>query len=487
MATMTDRSFKVRAGKVIKAVNALDAKDFTNVSAVESKVNSIVRKYFHGDYLFRFSKDIFFSEAVSRLVRETITKNFCHDVRNPVLGTISKETLDKPATKKPAAKKVAKKPAIKKPVVKKAAKKPVVAESTSTPPSTVLPPSSVVLNERVDIIFSFDDTGSISACRNVIRQLVDKISAEMLVAFGDKLNVGVIIHGDYCDPCEPIACLPMGKDWVKIKQFLDAPRRFMGGDAPECYELVLHKAQDFDWRAKSRKILVIIGDEVPHEPNYYLNKNKLNWRTETSRLKEMGVEIIGIQALDRRHADFFYETISDYHLRLTQFNQTADLLRAICYNGCGQLANYESNLRRTSTTVSPALMRNLDVLAGRATKVESVEGLSEFQMFEIKEDVGIREYVISMGMDFRKGCGYYEFMKPETVQDYKKVVVQDRNTEVFYPDAKGRELLRLPSSGSVRINPKHYDSKYRFFIQSTSVNRKLKANTTFLYDNRGTR
>jgi hypothetical protein len=340
-----------------------------------------------------------------------------------------------------------------------------------------------------DVVISFDDTGSMSACRHITRKLTSEVSADLLVQFGDKLNVGVIIHGDYCDGPEPVVSLGLGKDWVAIKRFLDAPREFCGGDAPECYEAALRAASGFDWRIKSEKILVIMGDEVPHEPDYRLNKDKINWKQELLRLVSMGVKIISVQALGRRHADKFYAELAQksggYHLQLTQLGQISDLLQAICYKSCGELEQFEKKIGKISSGASPAFKRNLDVLAGRKTEVKAVEGLSDFQMFSIDRDVTIRDFVVGLGLEFKPGCGYYEFSKSETVQEYKKVVVQDRSTEVFHPDAEGRKLLRLPASGSVTINPRNFDKKYRFFIQSTSYTRKLIAGTTFLYDNRG--
>lgn len=489
MLVMTDRSFKVRSGKIIKAIKALDTRTFTSVAKVQDAIDKIVAKYFTSDQFRRFMRSEYKDQYVKATVAlmASVIESIDSYEDKPTATTATPSRTSKP--KKISLPKTGPERLPKVRSSKKLPRRPKILESA--PPVAEKPTRSAPSAEKVDIVFSFDDTGSMSACRHITRQLVDEISADLLVEFGDKLNVGVVIHGDYCDPGDPVVSLPMTKDWVAIKRFLNAPRDFMGGDAPECYELVLHQVQEFDWRTKSQKILVLIGDEVPHESSYHENRLRLDWKKETNKLADMGVQIVSVQALDRRHANNFYATIANmtggHHLRLTQLNQTAELLRAICYNSCGQLSKYESTLSKRSSGSSAAFKRNLDVLAGRTTKVELVEGLSEFQMFEIGEDdhdIRIRDYVEKMGMKFRTGCGYYEFMKPELVQDYKKVVVQDRETEVFYPDVEGRKLLRLPSFGTVRINPKHYDSKYRFFIQSTSYTRKLKAGTTFLYDNR---
>lgn len=496
---LTDRSFKVRAGKILKQVESINSK--SGPSEFWEIVNGIVDKYFDNNS----DKEKFYSgEFGDRFVDITSTKikiglKNKKTTKDPVEETIdsmlespkaSTKTRKPPAKKPGVARKVARstktvevKPTVKKPIV---ATTPYCGEKAA---EDIFPPKASKKTNGTDIVISFDDTGSMSACRNITRSLADKISSELLVEFGDKLNVGVIIHGDYCDGPEPVVSLPLSKDWVGIKRFLDAPRRFGGGDAPECYEAVLHEAYNrFDWRMHSEKILVVIGDEVPHEPSYHLNKLRLDWEVELDNLVGAGVKIISVQALNRRHADRFYSTLAKesggHHLQLTQLDQIVDLLKAICYRSCGELEIFERKIDSVKSGRSPAFRRNLDVLAGRATDVKKIDGLSDFQMFTITKDTAIREYVESMGLTFKKGCGYYEFMKPEDVQDYKQVVVQDRTTEIFYPDAEGRSLLRLPSHGTIRINPKNYDKKYRFFIQSTSYNRVLKAGTTFLYDNR---
>lgn len=520
---LTDRSFKIRAGKVLKNLDIfLKYPNSANPTPTSfgHNLEMFVNEYFDNyDDKRRFYSSEFGVEFATRssekfvsyLTKGMTVKPASDEVESALDEIIAKtpaktkrrslsdkvKTVTKVATKatKARVREAIRKPAVgRKPVI---AIKPTVATESyygEKAAEDIFPDRSKIDLKKpattgTDIVISFDDTGSMSACRHITRRLTSEVSADLLVQFGDKLNVGVIIHGDYCDGPVPVVNLGLGKDWVAIKRFLDAPRSFGGGDAPECYEAAMHAAYGFDWRVNSDKVLVIMGDEIPHEPDYHLNKARLDWRVELENLVAMGVKIISIQALGRRHADKFYATLAQksggYHLQLTQLNQISDLLKAICYKSCGQLDEFEKKISKITSGSSPAFKRNLDVLAGRTPEVKKIEGLSDFQMFNIERDAGIREFVTSIGLEFKPGCGYYEFTKSETVQDYKKVVVQDRLTEVFYPDAEGRKLLRLPASGSVTINPKNFDKKYRFFIQSTSYTRILKAGTIFLYDNRG--
>jgi hypothetical protein len=87
------------------------------------------------------------------------------------------------------------------------------------------------------------------------------------------------------------------------------------------------------WSENSAKALVVIGDEVrdrcnnpaeaketeaeaeavltnskvPHEPWY--TTECINWWDELAALRDMGVKVYGVRALDNRHARYFYEVL----------------------------------------------------------------------------------------------------------------------------------------------------------------------------------
>ncbi len=81
---------------------------------------------------------------------------------------------------------------------------------------------------------------------------------------------------------------------------------------------------------------------------------------------------------------------------------------------------------------------------------------------------------------YLKGAGFYELTKPETVQDYKKIIVFDKVSAKYYGGVEGRNLLRLPDFGSVKLRPGAH-GQYDIFVQSTSVNRKLIKGTKLVY------
>lgn len=136
----------------------------------------------------------------------------------------------------------------------------------------------------MDILFSFDTTGSMSYILDEVKgRLSDMI--QRLQADIPGIRIGVIAHGDYCD--EKVFYLEKHIDFtqnvVDLCNFVGEVEGTGGGDQDECYELILRKANEtFTWAPVSNKVLVMIGDANPHEPDYNLNVDEINWRDEVN-------------------------------------------------------------------------------------------------------------------------------------------------------------------------------------------------------------
>lgn len=122
--------------------------------------------------------------------------------------------------------------------------------------------------------------------------------------------------------------------------------------------------------------------------------------------------------------------------------------------------------RAATTTVGPADMNA--VSPGR------------FQVLDVDVDTSIKAFVEAQGATFKKGRGFYEFTKPETIQRYKEIIIMDKSTGDMFEGAYARTLLGLPTDTDAKIKPANFD--YFFFVQSTSYNRKLIGGTKFLYE-----
>jgi hypothetical protein len=346
-------------------------------------------------------------------------------------------------------------------------------------------------DNRVDVVFSFDTTGSMYPCLTQVRRKI-KSTVTRLAEEIPGIRIGVIAHGDYCDAGSTYVTekLDLSADVEAICRFVETVGPTGGGDAPECYELVLREAQSLSWRKDSTRAFVLIGDDVPHPPAY--TPKKINWRAEVDRLTEMGVPVYGVQALNRPHATAFYKELAEksggFHVALDQFAYVTDMVLAVCYKQASdtQLQQYEQEVR-SQGRMSRGLNRMFSTMLHRPLTTEYAEAdlhavpPGRFQVLEVDKEVPIKQFVEENGLGFKKGRGFYEFTKTETVQGYKEVILMDRSTGDFFEGEKAREMLGLPIGETARVRPASLE-KYAVFVQSTSVNRKLMKGTRFLYE-----
>jgi len=187
-------------------------------------------------------------------------------------------------------------------------------------------------SSNVEIVFSFDTTGSMSSCLGLVRQKVSDTVTRLMKDI-PKIRIGIIAHGDYCDGAKAISILDLCSDADKICKFVNETGATGGGDAPECYELALYEAKKLSWSEDYAKALVIIGDEVPHPPSY--TTEKINWFDEVETLSNMGVKIYGVRALNCTYAIPFYEELSErtgaVSITFNSFQLIVDMFLAICY------------------------------------------------------------------------------------------------------------------------------------------------------------
>ncbi len=247
------------------------------------------------------------------------------------------------------------------------------------------------------------------------------------------------------------------------------------------------------WTSGKSKVLAIIGDDVPHGPAYPENVKKIDWRNELGLLLEAGINVYGIQALNRRHATSFYQEIAEktggFHLNLDQFAHVSDMIMAICFKQVGdvQVKEFEQEL-----ITKKRMNRSMDkvfttLLKRKPTKDYGREDLTSippgrFQILDVDVDgIAIKKFAEDNGLGFRIGRGFYQFNKSSIIQDHKEIVLMNKGTGDLFTGRRARQLLNLPTEGTVRITPTKLD-KYIPFVQSTSTNRKLFKGTKFLYE-----
>lgn len=356
------------------------------------------------------------------------------------------------------------------------------------------------MSETIEVVFSFDTTGSMYPCLTQARKEIEK-SCKRLAKDIPGIRLGIIAHGDYCDEGSTYVTKiePLTDDLDKVVKFVNKVGATGGGDSPECYELVLHEAgEKLNWTPGSKRVVVVIGDDVPHGPKEHQNYLHLDWREELGKLIKKGINVYGVQALGRKHATKFYEEISQttggYHLNLNQFSEVTELILGVCYKQQGdeQLQQFADGVEK-----SGKLTRNLDSIFGKllgkkgaaAAKFKTDAALhavssGRFQVMSVDEDTRIDEFVTDNGVTFKRGRGFYELTKSVLVQGTKEVILQHKVTGDLFNGDKAREMLGLPALANdidMKIKPVALE-EYRAFIQSTSNNRKLIGGTKFLYE-----
>lgn len=358
------------------------------------------------------------------------------------------------------------------------------------------------MNDNIEIVFSFDTTGSMYPCLGQVKENIEQVVGTLFKEVPN-LKIGLIAHGDYCDERTTYVTksVDLTSDLFALTQFTRNVSRTHGGDFPECYELVLHKARtDFNWSLNSKKIFVMIGDATPHDKHYPDNSLKLDWNEEIRSLKDVGVTTYTIQCLSRGISRHFFETVANigggYHLELDQFKDVLNLISAIVYKQISdeKVAEYEAKVE-TSGRMTRSMDHNFSKLAdrprdakGRFVAIKKDGDLvpvspGRFQMLEIKEEKVIRDFVQEHDLVFAPGKGFYEFKKSEIIQGNKEIVLRDKKTGDMFSGEKARELLGIPYGTKKTISPRTANAvPYDVFIQSNSYNRKLKPGSHFLYE-----
>lgn len=352
----------------------------------------------------------------------------------------------------------------------------------------------------VEVVFSFDTTGSMYGCLAQVRESV-KDTVSKLFSHVPNLKIGIIAHGDYCDERTSYvtSILDLTSSESSICKFVQNVGRTHGGDAPECYELVLRQSRtEINWTAGATKIVVVIGDNLPHPKNDPQNVDHIDWKNELKLMIESGIKVYGVHALGDGHVASFYQDISSItggmYLELDQFEMIEDMILAVCYKQLGGKAVEEfeqevvssGRMNRSRDTMFSTLLKRTTKRYKKPKLIPVNPG--RFQVFTVRRDSVIKNFVENRGLEFVKGKGFYELStkkKKTKIQDYKEVIIKENDTGDMFTGAQVRKLLGLPDDGSVDLGKRDVErltENYTIFVQSTSLNRKLPKGTQFMYD-----
>jgi hypothetical protein len=374
--------------------------------------------------------------------------------------------------------------------------------------------------KAIDIGITFDTTGSMYPCLTQVRRDVKKTVQQLFEDIGD-LRIAVKAHGDYCDANHPYVTktIDFSRDVDKITKFITNVEPTNGGDSPECYELVLNEARtELSWKSGRSKVLVMIGDDVPHGMAEKQNYKHIDWRNELGLLSEGGIKVYGVHCMPgiRKHSKPFYQEIAEmtggFYLTLDQFSSITDLIMAICYRQDSEKSfvdfvkkvDKKGKLTKDLFTSFKTMSKGADISVSIEVVVGHKKGKKyayeedglhpvdsgRFQMIYVDEEERIDAFIRSQGLVFKRGRAFYELVrygkKRYKVQQYKEIILMDRESGDFFNGSEVRKILglhpQISGQGVVEyLAPKSLE-KYRVFIQSTSFTRVLVPESHLLYE-----
>ena len=140
------------------------------------------------------------------------------------------------------------------------------------------------------------------------------------------------------------------------------------------------------------------------------------------------------------------------------------------------------SLGQTSTQKFYANLQNVSAKDVAAVMTDISGEVMIWPVSPADEGTEIRPFIETrLKRSMLKGAGFYQLTKTEPeVQDYKKILIRDKTSQAIYYGAAAKQLLGLPSYGTIRLAPGNHGN-FDIFIQSTSVNRKLKKGTSLIY------
>lgn len=106
---------------------------------------------------------------------------------------------------------------------------------------------------------------------------------------------------------------------------------------------------------------------------------------------------------------------------------------------------------------------------------------SSYSLHDVKQRQQIGDFVndtLKMG-PYYVGKGFYQFMKPETIQGDKAIVVVNKHTGQAYEGVNARSLIGLTPNVEAKVKPAD-NPDFDIFVQSKAINRNLIPGTKML-------
>lgn len=164
-----------------------------------------------------------------------------------------------------------------------------------------------------------------------------------------------------------------------------------------------------------------------------------------------------------------------------------DFLMAVCC--CGQCEDEQDvNIELDNGTIFSA---GGTYYGPRGNEINTVDAClfelikqptNEYVIFYIDQDEPIHYICECHGLEYKKGNGFYEVTKTESIKSKKEIIAQRKDTGVLIFGDDAKKVFGIGVGKDFKFTPKATDV-HKMFVQSTSSNRTLKDETFMIYKN----
>lgn len=370
----------------------------------------------------------------------------------------------------------------------------------------------------LDIVLCFDVTASMVPVLNSVREELVRLTSTIFDTSVADVRIAVVAHGDY-DCSMRLSTLPFTQAAADVRAFIQTvPVAYGTWNEGECYEEALRVcARELEWRPHAKKVVVVVGDDIAHPPEFHMNTARTDWSVELERLVQMDVCVFAVQcaSLSVPRAEPFYKALARAHpsgryLLLTQFYMMSEMVLGIFHSARDDmhaLGDHEQTLvlrgmHNAHVARAFASLRgedpptSSDALAfptpSGSVAAPNAQGLvpmapGRFQVLPVTRKHAIKVFVQKCGAVFRKGSGFYQLTKSEDVSVHKEIVLEHKTSGDMFSGVAVRSILGLPPYDKGKLCPhsrtvSQLMQTYNVFVQSTSYNRTLEPGTRFLYE-----
>lgn len=123
--------------------------------------------------------------------------------------------------------------------------------------------------DGLDIVLTFDSTGSMQGEINVVKEKIERIGGVLLEMI-PKTRISICTYRDNGD-AYVVKGLPLTDNLAKVKLYLDQIQAAGGGDEPEAvYQGLQWSIENNKFRPRARKVILLFGDAPPHASEYVM-------------------------------------------------------------------------------------------------------------------------------------------------------------------------------------------------------------------------